>query len=60
VGNNGCATATNILGHANACVFDLIGARFAGQLLHGFDNLLDTRRAHRMAATFETAHGADG
>lgn len=55
VGNDRGATATDALGHAGASAVDLILAGFMAQLLHNLDDLVDTGRTNRMAASLQPA-----
>ncbi len=54
--DNRGTTASDILGHPDMAVLDLIGSRFAAQLLNDFDNLIHPGSTNRMSASFQTAH----
>ena len=54
------AAAADVLRHRNGRVFYLIDSRQAAQLQRRLDDLIDARRADRMPARLQAAHGADG
>ena len=57
--DNGCAAATDVLGHADLGVLHLVGSSRAAQLLHQLNNLVDAGGPYGVAAALEAAHGAD-
>ena len=60
VREDGCATAADVLCHADFCPVHLCLLTLPAQLLHDFNDLVDPGRPYRMTARFQPAAGADG
>src|SRR3972149_3552699 len=59
VRDGGCAVRAEGLRQPDARVSNLIRAGLTAQLLHGFDDLIDARRAAGIASTLQPAQRAD-
>ena len=60
MGEDGCAAATDILGHTNFGTFNLGSTTLPAQLLDHFNDLIHPRGADRVAAGFQPTPGGDG
>jgi hypothetical protein len=59
MGEGSRSRAAHTLDDCRARICHLIATGLTAELQHGFDRLIDTRRADRIPARFESTKGAD-